>query len=123
MKRFMVYLRTTTSQSKLSFFSDVSREHIRCIEKGKKNPSVKVFINLINAAGLDVKEALCIFADMLNEEYESLLKSEKAAGLAYIYKTKENGKTKKAASLKENKAAKVLNTKKKTKSPKNTKKQ
>ncbi|WP_109735739.1 MULTISPECIES: hypothetical protein [unclassified Fibrobacter] len=81
----MAKLRASKSQSKLSFLSDTSREYIRCLEKGSKKPSVPVFFNLISVSGLDLKETLCEFVDILNEENE---KYKSIAGMEYVRKMK-----------------------------------
>ncbi|SHL17280.1 hypothetical protein SAMN05720468_11580 [Fibrobacter sp. UWEL] len=84
--RLMARLRKEKSQSKLSFLSDISREYIRCLERGTKMSSAQNLVNLIAASGLDIKKTLCDYADMLEEENE---KFKGIAGKEYIRKLKK----------------------------------
>lgn len=87
--RLMAKLRAAKPQCKLSFLSDTSREHIRNLEKGTKIPTIVTLLNVISASGLDLKETLCEFVDMLNEEND---KFKGAAGKEYIKKLKKSSK-------------------------------
>ncbi len=85
----MKRLRAEKTQSKLSFLSDVSREYLRCLEKGTKKPSFMNIINIIEASGLDLKETLCDFVDILNEENQKI---QNSAAMKYILDAKNIGK-------------------------------
>ena len=68
MKDFIAFLRTMTTQKNIAFFSDVSREYIRHLGKGEKIPTVRVFFNMIEAAGLDLKEGTNLYIDFLHAQ-------------------------------------------------------
>ena len=52
LRDFIAYLRTFSSQKNIAFFSDTSREYLRNLGKGERIPSVNVFFNIIEVAGL-----------------------------------------------------------------------
>ena len=87
----MKRLREEKTQSRLSFLCDVSREYLRCLERGSKKPSFMNVINIIKASGLDIKETLCMFVDMLEEEHEKIKNSP---ARQYIINAKAMGKKK-----------------------------
>lgn len=97
--RLMARLRKEKSQSKLSFLSDISREYIRCLERGTKMSSAQNLVNLIAASGLNIKETLCDYADMLEEENE---KFKGIAGKEYIRKLKKGSPEPEESRHKEN---------------------
>lgn len=90
LKRLMKLLREHKTQSSLSFLSDVSREYLRCLERGTKRPSVANLINIIEASGLDLKDTLCTFVDMLQEENRKV--TGNSAAMNYIQKAKASRK-------------------------------
>ena len=61
MKEFIAFLRTLNTQKNIAFFSDVSREYIRHLGKGEKIPTIRVFFNIIEAAGMDLEEGLHLY--------------------------------------------------------------
>lgn len=98
-RKFVLYLRTLTTQKKLAFYSDVSREYVRNLENGGKIPTVKTFFNMIEAAGLDLESGSKKFIDLLNESKQSIAADKKLA-LKYIRSAKVSNKQ---YSIKENK--------------------
>lgn len=44
------------SQEKLAEYSNMSREHISCIERGKNLPTVETLYNLANYFEIDIKD-------------------------------------------------------------------
>lgn len=88
MKEFIAFLRTMTSQKNIAFFSDVSREYVRDLGKGENIPTIKVFFNLIEAAGLDLKEGASIYIDFLQKQ-KMALAADRQKGLEYIKKLKK----------------------------------
>ena len=90
-KDFIAYLRTITTQKNIAFFSDVSREYLRNLGKGEGIPTVKVFFNIIEAAGLDPIEATGKYLDFLQNNHTAMA-AEKNAGLDYIRKLKGKNK-------------------------------
>lgn len=82
-KDFVAFLRTITTQKNIAFFSDVSREYVRHLGKGEKIPTIKVFFNMIEAAGLDLKEGASLYIDFL-EKQKTALAAERSKGLDYI---------------------------------------
>lgn len=87
MKDFIAFLRTRNTQKNIAFFSDISREYIRHLGKGEKIPTIRVFFNIIEAAGLDLKEGLSIYIDYLQKE-KLALAADRAKGLEYVNKLK-----------------------------------
>ncbi len=82
-KDFVAFLRTITTQKNIAFFSDVSREYVRHLGKGEKIPTIKVFFNMIEAAGLDLKEGVSLYIDFL-EKQKTALAADNGKGLDYI---------------------------------------
>ena len=82
-KDFVAFLRTITTQKNIAFFSDVSREYVRHLGKGEKIPTIKVFFNMIEAAGLDLKEGVSLYIDFL-EKQKTALAADNSKGLNYI---------------------------------------
>ena len=87
LKAFIAFLRTKTTQKNIAFFSDISREYVRHLGKGKKIPTIKVFFNIIEAAGLDLKEGLGIYIDYLQQQKISLA-ADRSKGLEYVKRLK-----------------------------------
>ena len=87
LKAFIAFLRTKTTQKNIAFFSDISREYVRHLGKGEKIPTIKVFFNIIEAAGLDLKEGLGIYIDYLQEQKISLA-ADRSKGLEYVKRLK-----------------------------------
>lgn len=87
--RLMAKLRSAKPQSRMAFDSNISREYIRCLEKGEKKPSVQTLIALIAASELDMKSTLCEFVDMLNEEND---KFKANVGIDYVRNLKKDSK-------------------------------
>ena len=87
LKAFIAFLRTKTTQKNIAFFSDISREYVRHLGKGKKIPTIKVFFNIIEAAGLDLKEGLGIYIDYLQQQKISLA-ADRNKGLEYVKRLK-----------------------------------
>ena len=85
MKDFIAFLRTRNTQKNIAFFSDISREYIRHLGKGEKIPTIRVFFNIIEAAGLDLKEGLSIYIDYLQKE-KLALAADRIKGLEYVKK-------------------------------------
>ena len=86
-KELIAFLRTKTTQKNIAFFSDISREYVRHLGKGKKIPTIKVFFNIIEAAGLDLKEGLGIYIDYLQQQKISLA-ADRSKGLEYVKRLK-----------------------------------
>jgi hypothetical protein len=86
-KELIAFLRTKTTQKNIAFFSDISREYVRHLGKGEKIPTIKVFFNIIEAAGLDLKEGLGIYIDYLQEQKISLA-ADRSKGLEYVKRLK-----------------------------------
>ncbi|MBR4558403.1 MAG: hypothetical protein IKO21_02365 [Fibrobacter sp.] len=82
-KDFVAFLRTITTQKNIAFFSDVSREYVRHLGKGEKIPTIKVFFNMIEAAGLDLKEGASLYIDFMEKQKISLA-ADNGKGLDYI---------------------------------------
>ena len=94
MKALIALLRTKTTQKNLAFFCDVSREHIRQLGKGDKIPSVRLFFNMLDVAGIDLNEGANLYIDMLKQQ-KIALAADKSKGLDYVKKNKpKNGKKK-----------------------------
>lgn len=90
LKAFIAFLRTKTTQKNIAFFSDISREYVRHLGKGEKIPTIKVFFNIIEAAGLDLKEGLGIYIDYLQEQKISLAADRsKGIGIRQEIKVKD----------------------------------
>ena len=87
MKDFIAFLRTITTQKNIAFFSDVSREYVRHLGKGEKIPTLKVFFNMIEAAGLDLKEGANLYIDFLHAQ-EAAMAADKSKNLDYIKRIK-----------------------------------
>ena len=87
LKAFIAFLRTKTTQKNIAFCSDISREYVRHLGKGKKIPTIKVFFNIIEAAGLDLKEGLGIYIDYLQQQKISLA-ADRSKGLEYVKRLK-----------------------------------
>ena len=87
LKEFIAFLRTRNTQKNNAFFSDISREYVRHLGKGEKIPTIKVFFNIIEAAGLDLKEGLGIYIDYLQEQKLSLA-ADRSKGLEYVKRLK-----------------------------------
>ena len=83
MKEFVAFLRTINTQKNIAFFSDVSREYVRHLGKGEKIPTIRVFFNIIEAAGLDLKEGLGIYIDYLQKQ-KMALAADRTKGLEYV---------------------------------------
>ena len=62
-KELIAFLRTKTTQKNISFFCDVSREYIRQLGKGNRIPSVMLFFNMLDAAGIDLNEGANLYID------------------------------------------------------------
>ena len=86
-KELIAFLRTKTTQKNIAFFSDISREYVRHLGKGEKIPTIKVFFNIIEAAGIDLKEGLGIYIDFLQKQ-KMALAADHAKGLEYVKKLK-----------------------------------
>ena len=71
----------------IAFFSDVSREYIRHLGKGEKIPTLKVFFNIIEAAGLDLKEGANLYIDLLHAQ-EVAMAADKINNRDYIKRIK-----------------------------------
>ena len=87
MKEFVAFLRTINTQKNIAFFSDVSREYVRHLGKGEKIPTIRVFFNIIEAAGMDLKEGVNLYIDYLQQQ-KLALAADKRKGLEYIHKLK-----------------------------------
>ena len=90
-KDFIAYLRTITTQKNLAFFSDLSREYLRNLGKGEGIPSVKVFFNLIEAAGLDPIDGTQRYLNYLRSHHAAIA-AERISSRNYIQRTKLGGK-------------------------------
>jgi hypothetical protein len=88
-KDFIAFLRTMTTQKNIAFFSDVSREYVRNLGKGNKIPTIRVFFNIIESAGLDLKEGAALYVDFL-EKQKTALAAERSKGLDYVRRIKPN---------------------------------
>lgn len=82
-KDFIAFLRTMTTQKNIAFFSDVSREYLRHLGKGDQIPTIRVFFNIIESAGLDLKEGAALYVDFL-EKQKAALAADNGKGLDYI---------------------------------------
>jgi hypothetical protein len=82
-KDFIAFLRTITTQKNIAFFSDVSREYVRHLGKGVQIPTIRVFFNIIESAGLDLKEGAALYVDFL-EKQKAALAADNGKGLNYI---------------------------------------
>ena len=82
-KDFVAFLRTITTQKNIALFRDVSREYVRHLGKGEKIPTIKVFFNMIEAAGLDLKEGASLYIDFMEKQKISLA-ADNGKGLDYI---------------------------------------
>ena len=82
-KDFIAFLRTITTQKNIAFFSDVSREYVRHLGKGDQIPTIRVFFNIIESAGLDLKEGAALYVDFL-EKQKAALAADNGKGLNYI---------------------------------------
>lgn len=110
--KFISYLRTLTTQKKLAFFCDISREYVRKLENGAGIPSVKTFFNMIDAAGLNLDYGSKKFIEFLNESKISVAADKKLA-LKYVHlaqinktqkiKTAEQAATKTASTIEHHK--------------------
>lgn len=87
LKEFIAFLRTHNTQKNIAFFSDISREYVRHLGKGEKIPTIRIFFNIIEAAGLDLKEGLGIYIDYLQKQ-KMALAADHAKGLEYVKKLK-----------------------------------
>ena len=87
LKAFIAFLRTKTPQKNIAFFSDISREYVRHLGKGEKIPTIRIFFNIIEAAGIDLKEGLGIYIDFLQKQ-KMALAADHAKGLEYVKKLK-----------------------------------
>ena len=87
LKAFIAFLRTKTTQKNIAFFSDISREYVRHLGKGEKIPTIKVFFNIIEAAGLNLKEGLSLYVDFLQQEQVALA-ADRSKGLEYVKRLK-----------------------------------
>jgi hypothetical protein len=87
LKAFIAFLRTKTTQKNIAFFSDISREYVRHLGKGEKIPTIRIFFNIIEAAGIDLKEGLGIYIDFLQKQ-KMALAADHAKGLEYVKKLK-----------------------------------
>jgi len=90
-KDFIAYLRTITTQKNLAFFSDLSREYLRNLGKGAGIPSVKVFFNIIEAAGLDPIDGTRRYLNYLRSHHAAIA-AERISSRNYIQRTKLGGK-------------------------------
>lgn len=88
-KEFTSYLRTITTQKNIAFFSDLSREYVRQLEKGEKIPSVKVLCNMIEAAGLELHEGFKVYVNILQQQQVSIA-ADKKIGIHYIHKIQKD---------------------------------
>ena len=93
-KELIAFLRTKTTQKNLSFFCDVSREYIRQLGKGNRIPSVVLFFNMLDAAGIDLNEGANLYIDLLKQQ-KMALAADRSKGLDYVKKNKpKTGKKK-----------------------------
>lgn len=90
-KDFIAYLRTITTQKNLAFFSDLSREYLRNLGKGEGIPSVKVFFNIIEAAGLDPIDGTLRYLNYLRSHHAAIA-AERISSRNYIQKIRQGGK-------------------------------
>ena len=88
---FIAYLRTITTQKNLAFFSDVSREYLRNLGKGEGIPSVKVFFNIIEAAGLDPIDGAQRYLDYLRTHHVAIA-AERISSRSYIQRIRQGDK-------------------------------
>lgn len=93
-KELIAFLRTKTTQKNLSFFCDVSREYIRRLGKGDRIPSVMLFFNLLDAAGVDLNEGANLYIDFLKQQ-KIALAADRSKGLDYVSKNKTRAGKKK----------------------------
>ena len=87
MKEFIAFLRTLNTQKNIAFFSDVSREYIRHLGKGEKIPTIRVFLNIIEAAGMDLEEGLHLYINYLQKQ-KMALAADRTKNLEYVQKLK-----------------------------------
>ena len=88
LRDFIAYLRRFSSQKDIAFFSDTSREYLRNLGKGARIPSVKVFFNIIEAAGLNPIEGAQKYLDYLRS-YHVAIAAERNSGRNYIQTIKQ----------------------------------
>ena len=87
-------MRTKTTQKNISFFCDVSREYIRRLGKGDRIPSIMLFFNMLDAAGVDLNEGANLYIDFLKQQ-KIALAADRSKGLDCVKKNKpKNGKKK-----------------------------
>ncbi len=86
-KELIAFLRTKTTQKNISFFCDVSREYIRRLGKGDGIPSIMLFFNMLDAAGVDLNEGANLYIDLLKKQ-KMALAADHAKGLEYVKKLK-----------------------------------
>lgn len=86
-KELIAFLRTKTTQKNISFFCDVSREYIRRLGKGDGIPSIMLFFNMLDAAGVDLNEGANLYIDFLKKQ-KMALAADHAKGLEYVKKLK-----------------------------------
>ena len=87
MQEFIAFLRTLNTQKNIAFFSDVSREYIRHLGKGEKIPTIRVFFNIIEAAGMDLEEGLHLYISYLQKQ-KMALAADRTKNLEYVQKLK-----------------------------------
>ncbi len=93
-KELIAFLRTKTTQKNIAFFCDVSREYIRRLGKGDRIPSIMLFFNMLDAAGIDLNEGANLYIDFLKKQ-KMALAAERSKGLDYVNKNRlRNGKKK-----------------------------
>ena len=80
-------MRTKTTQKNIAFFCDVSREYIRRLGKGDGIPSIMLFFNMLDAAGVDLNEGTNLYIDLLKKQ-KMALAADHAKGLEYVKKLK-----------------------------------
>lgn len=86
-KELIAFLRTKTTQKNIAFFCDVSREYIRRLGKGDRIPSIMLFFNMLDAAGIDLNEGANLYIDFLQKQ-KMALAADHAKGLEYVKKLK-----------------------------------
>ena len=91
LKDFIAYLRTFSSQKNIAFFSDISREYMRNLGKGARIPSIKVFFNIIEAAGLNPIDGTQKYLDYL-KSYHVAIAAERISSRSYIQRIRQGGK-------------------------------
>ena len=77
----------STTQMKLSLDSGISRQHLGLIAKGKRNFSLKTFLDLADALEYSATELMSKLETIMQKELalrEQALAAEKAKSLSYV---------------------------------------